>query len=385
MPENNSSLIYISEKAISNNLRFIRSVVKPGVELVSVIKGNAYGHGIGVVVPLLEKNGVTRFAVYSVGEARAFNMVAAKSSRLMIMGFVPAQSLEWVIEQEYEFYTVDLLAVKRAAAAAARIGRRARIHLEFETGMNRTGIAPDDIPELVRLLQQAQDHLLIAGTCSHLAGAEDIANLYRIQAQISRFEQAVNALKTAGVNPGKIHLACSAAMLRYPHTQYDMVRVGILHYGFWPNAETRMEILTIERGEFVDPLIGILSWHSEVMTIKEVKAGDYIGYGSYFLANKDMRIAVIPVGYSSGYARDLSNQGRVLINGKRLGVVGMVNMNMITVDITDAGDIKPGDDVVLIGRQGEKYISVSSFSEMSSQLNYEMLTRLSESIPRIIK
>lgn len=162
-----------------------------------------------------------------------------------------------------------------------------------------------------------------------------------------------------------------------------MVRIGILQYGFWPSKETFIQFLS-KNNLLVDPLNQILGWKSAIMSIKDVKTGEFISYGTSYLAQKDMKIAIIPVGYSHGYARNLSNQGRVLINGQRVAVIGMVNMNMLIADITSIDQVSLGDEVVLIGKQGDLSINVSSFAEFSDQLNYELLTRLPADIPRII-
>ena len=185
------------------------------------------------------------------------------------------------------------------------------------------------------------------------------------------------------VAPGKRHTACSAAAMSYLKSRMDMVRIGIMQYGFWSSRETFIGYIN-NKEEKADPLHRIIRWKSHVMSTKSVKAGEFIGYGTSYLAQRDMKIATIPVGYSHGFSRGLSNQGRVLIHGNRIGVIGIVNMNLITVDITNIPEIKKGDEAVLIGTQGDLTISVASFSELSNQLDYELLTRLNHNIPRVI-
>lgn len=179
----------------------------------------------------------------------------------------------------------------------------------------------------------------------------------------------------------KNHSACSAACIRYPETQMDMTRVGILQYGFWPSNEIFNEYLKNSSKE-IDPLKRVIAWKSYVMSLKKVKKGNFVGYGNSFQTEDDKVIAVIPIGYETGYSRNLSNQGQVLINGEIASIIGMINMNMFTVDVTHIKDITIGSEVVLIGDQLEKSITVSSFSDLSSQLNYELLTRLPSDIPR---
>jgi len=172
--------------------------------------------------------------------------------------------------------------------------------------------------------------------------------------------------------------------MNYPDAPGNMVRVGILQYGFWPNKETFIRFCN-EVGSDMDVLKRVIRWTSSLMAISEVKSGNFIGYGTSFFAQKNMRIGIVPVGYSHGYNRNLSNVGSVLINGKEAPIVGLVNMNSITVDLSNQPQVKKGDVVVLIGNQYKKSISVSSFSDQAHQLNYELLTRLPFKIPRIVK
>ena len=383
-PLSKSSHIEIDSSLFKKNLEFIRSRLNEGVELSAVIKGNAYGHGIEQFVPLAESEGIKHFSVYGIEEALDFHEVASSESELMIMGYIASENLEWVIVNGYSFFIYDLFQLKEAIEVAKECGIPAKVHIEVETGMNRTGIEEDCFDELIDLLRRESANLHLSGCCTHLAGAESISNYYRIKHQIIRFKKYVKRFESAGIAFDKKHIACSAALMRYPLTQFDMVRVGILLYGFWPNRETLINYIT-KNLIIDDPLTSILSWKSKVMTIKHVAAGDYVGYGTSFLTNRETLVAIVPVGYAYGYARSLSNHGRVLIHGKPVTVIGTVNMNMIAVDVTEIPDIEHDDEVVVIGFQGDNRITVNSFGEASSQLNYELLARLPHNIPRIVK
>jgi len=381
--ESSSSHIILDQQIFQDNLDVIKKSLNTGVKLSAVIKGNAYGHGISTFVPLAENAGINHFAVYGIEEARAFASAAREGSALMIMGYISQDDLTWVLQEGYEFYIYDLQQLNHALRIAQEVGRKAQIHVEMETGMNRTGIDETDFEKLCEILSVNGHLLTLCGVCTHFAGAESLSNRERILSQAHRFEEYLKLFEKKNVHFERKHAACSAAALRYPEFQYDMVRIGILLYGFWPNQETLGAYLS-ETRETHDPLTSILSWKSQVMTIKQVKAGEYIGYGTSYLANQTTRIAIIPVGYAHGYARSLSNQGRVLINGHRVPVVGIVNMNMMAADITNIGEVERGDEVVLIGFQKESRITVASFGEMSSQMNYELLARLPHNIPRKI-
>lgn len=377
----NTSFIEISRSALEHNLRFIGNELSPDAKLSSVVKGNAYGHGIECFVPLAEKCGIRHFSVFSAREALRVFEARTRKSKIMIMGMIDPPEIEWAIENNIEFYVFDEDRLGHAIDRASRINKKARIHLEIETGMNRTGFCVRSLKTVAETIVKNRRNLDVRGLCTHYAGAESIANYYRVNKQYQLFRRTVNKLRDLKVSPALRHTACSAAMLRYPKTQMDLVRVGILQYGFFPSREVMVTYLTKKKQKDY-PLERLISWKSKIMDIKSVRAGEFVGYGTSYLANTDMKIAVIPVGYGNGFTRGLSNQGRVLIRGQRVSVVGMVNMNMMTVDITNVDGVERGDEVVIIGNQGELELSVSAFGEFSDQINYELLTRLPADIPR---
>ncbi len=378
-----TSHIELSKSALDRNISFIKSLLRPNCRLSSVIKGNAYGHGIELFVPLAELCGVDHFSVFSAGEALCAKKVCQENTDIMIMGMVDGVELEWAIEEGVEFFVFDMHRLEQAYKLARRMKKKAKVHIELETGMNRTGFDYEELRKARYLLESDQKfHLQLQGLCTHLAGAESIANYYRIKHQKSKFGKLKRFFQKELFPPVYHHMACSAALLRYPETQLDMVRVGIMQYGFFPSPEILIHYTNKHPGD-INPLRRILSWKSSVMSIKRIQKGAFLGYGTSFQANEPMLVAGIPVGYAHGFSRSMSNRGRVLIHGRRANVVGIVNMNMMLVDITHLEGVDYGDEVVLIGNQGEEEVSVSSFGEISEQLNYELLTRLPEKIPRV--
>lgn len=376
-----TSYIEIDSRTFRKNLQYIKGILNDGVKYSSVVKGNAYGHGIEHFVPMAEQAGVDHFSVFSADEALRVETVTSQDVTVMIMGMIDQQQLEWAIENEIEFFVFNSERLLKAKELAEMMGKKAKVHLEIETGMNRTGFPAKKLKDLAQLFSTHTEHLDLRGMCTHYAGAESIANYYRIKKQYNTFNKSYSKLSGFGITPSLKHTACSAAAMRYPSTQMDMVRIGILQYGFFPSQEVYINFLTKHKQQEI-PLKGIIRWKSTVMELKEVKTGDFIGYGNSYLANTPMRIAVIPVGYSHGFNRSLSNQGRVLIRGQRVPVIGTVNMNMMTVDITNVDGVELGDEVVIIGQQGDLEITVASFGDFSNQLNYELLTRLPQDIPR---
>ncbi len=379
----NTSYIEISRRAYQQNIRYLKSIIGDGAIFSSVVKGNAYGHGIGIIVPLAEEFGIGYFSVFSAKEALDVSKVISPGNRIMVMGFMEDVELEWAIENDIEFFVFDMDRLSKAIEMARVQKKKARIHLEVETGFNRTGFKYEELKNTIGFLKSQREHYILQGLCTHYAGAESLSNFLRIKNQIAMYRKFSRYFARHDLNPALRHTACSAAALTYPVTIMDMVRFGIAQYGFWPSPETQMFRFRKDSNASTS-LKRMLSWKSRVMVVKTVAAGEFIGYGSSYLANKKMRIAIVPVGYANGFSRALSNTGRVLIRGRRVSVVGTVTMNTLTVNVTDIPSVEKGDEVVIIGKQNRMSISISSFCEMSDQLNYQLLTRLPSDIPRIV-
>ncbi|MGD8428608.1 MAG: alanine racemase [Balneolaceae bacterium] len=382
------SHIELSKSSFEENINFLRDYIGRDVIFSSVIKGNAYGHGIAEFVPMAEECGLRHFSVFSSDEARnALRASKEDESHVMVMGMIRNQALGWAIENEVSFFVFEIDRLQFAAKEAKRIGKPARIHLHLETGMNRTGLDEGEFEQTVKILKEHSDCLQVDGISTHYAGAESVGNYVRIQEQIENFKEYYSWFTSRGIEPKYRHTACSAASLNYPETIMDMVRIGIAQYGFWPNRETYMNFVKKHPDiskKHRDPLQRIMTWKSVVMSTKKVPAGKFIGYGNTYLTSRDQQIATVPIGYSHGFGRNLTNVGIVLINGERAPVAGLVNMNLLTVDITDIPNVEKGDEVVIIGKQGNKEMTVASFSEMRNFLNYEVLVQIPSALPRYV-
>ena len=378
-----TSVLELSQDSLNTNIAFLRKLFGKKVRISSVVKGNAYGHGIETFVPMAQAAGIDHFSVFSTEEAYRVVSTLTQDAEVMIMGMIDDSDIEWALSGDIQFWVFNLARLEYALKTAKRINIPARIHIELETGFNRTGFPERDFPKIVELLNRYEGNYIVEGMCTHYAGAESIANYYRIQQQIKRFNNFYKWFKEQGVKSRLRHTACSAAAVSYPQTRMDLVRIGILHYGFWPSRETLISYLNKQEHK-VDPLKRIISWKSKIMSVKSVSTGEFIGYGTSYLAQRDMKIGIVPVGYSQGFSRAMSNHGRALVNGYRVAVIGIVNMNHLIIDVTDVPGIKRNDEVVLIGHQGDLTISISSFSDLSDQLNYESLCRLPTNIPRYV-
>lgn len=380
----NGSVIIINKDAVSKNIKFLQKKMGKNVRISSVVKANAYGHGITTLVPLIEAEGINHFSVFDYNEALQVEKCTDSNTTIMIMGWITKKDLKTAIIKGFEFFIFSIRRLKTALEYAKELNIPAKIHIEVETGMNRSGLNLNKLKEAFAIIYENKKHFEIQGFCTHLAGAESISNHVRIQKQLKRYHAMEKLLSIFDIEPVYRHVANSAASFVYPKTRMNLVRIGIMQYGYWSSPETFIHY-TRNKKDKKDPLDRILCWKSEIMSIKDIEEGEFIGYGISYLAQSEMKTALIPVGYSMGYNRALSNKGRVLINGQRCGIIGVVNMNMIIADITIVPDAKIGDEVIIIGKQGDLEIKVSAFCNISNELNYEVLAHLPENIKRIVK
>lgn len=379
-----TSVLEISAKAYRQNINYIRTEIGPKPIISAVVKGNAYGHGIPQMVQIAEKAGIRHFSTFSSDEAWEVLRESKCASDIMIMGMLHTQELEKLIQQGISYYIFDFDRLEKSIGIAIKTGVKPRIHIEVETGFHRTGFDWDKRKRLGEILSKNQHLLEIEGLCTHYAGAESVSNYVRVKNQIAKYHEFGDFFEELNIKFKLNHTACSAAALIFPETIMDMVRIGIAGYGFWPTKETFFAKLhALPKGN-KNPLKRLITWKSTVMSIKEVKTGEFVGYGNSYMALETITLAIIPVGYGHGYSRLLSNQGWVLIKNTACQVVGTVTMNAIAVNVTKAKNVKVGDEVILIGKQGRKEITVASFSESTHQVNYELLTRLPKDIPRKI-
>ncbi len=377
------SWIEINGEALTSNIQALRAELAP-TRIAMVVKADAYGHGVATVVPIAEAAGIDEFAVFSAHEASRVRD-ATQTSRVQVMGHVG--DWEWAAANRVEPWLNDIAEWPRALDAARRHvaagGEPMQIHVEVETGMHRTGLLPSNALTILHEAAQS-DAVVVRGLCTHLAGAEDERNIPRIQRQMAVFRELEDAITAAGLAMPLRHVASSSAAIAEPRWRLDMARVGIAAYGMWPTPDVRHRYDRRSAASTLR-LQRCLSWKSRVLAIQDVPAGDYIGYGTTTQAQHDTRIAVVPVGYGDGLSRSIAQTAGLLIGGQRCPVMGPINMNMVQLDVGHLESVAPGDEVVLIGRQGDEEIGVHSFAESQEIINYELMARLSRDLPRVVK
>ncbi len=372
----NLSWVEINAKALLANVRALRENVQKNVTFCSVLKANAYGHGLELCAGILQREKATDWiGVNALWEAETLRN-SGITLPLYVMGYTPLSDLEKVFSSDARVVVYNQETVLRLEELGKALGKIARVHLKVETGNHRQGVYEHEIPSWIELLKQCP-HVILEGLSTHFANIEDTRDHSFAREQMRRFGGYVLLFSDAGMSIPFLHCANSAATILFPETHRVLVRTGIALYGLWPSDEVKREV-----GEKT-VLQPILSWKTHIAQIKSISKGSSVGYGCSYRAEKDMIIAILPVGYYDGFDRGLSNTGEVVIHGKRAKLCGRVCMNMIMVDVTDIENVRLEDEVVLIGRDGSEEITADEMAKKIGTIHYEVVTRICEGIARI--
>ena len=372
----NGSWVEVSGERLRRNVQAFRNLLQPETRLMTVVKSNAYGHGLELASAAIAGS-TDWFGVDSISEARTLDD-AVGGKPILILGYFAAEHVRTVVERGFRQVVYRMDAAETLSAEARKQDTAARIHLKIETGTNRQGIGLADVAEFGKAAA-ALPGIEVEGAYTHFANIEDTLDPTFAQGQLDRFRRALDLLGGIGIRPKHIHAAATAGILLYPETHFSMVRLGIGAYGIWPSRETR--IAARERGLDI-ALHPALTWKTRIAQLKPIEAGEYIGYGLSYQAGRKMTLALIPTGYYEGYDRRLSNAGRALIRGRAVPVVGRVAMNMTILDVTDLPRPRLDEEVVLLGRQAESEITADELAGRVGTISYEVLSRINPSLER---
>lgn len=357
---------------ICNNINEVIKKVGKDTKVLAVVKGDAYGHGAIEVTKALSEIGTYGFAVATVGEALALRR-AGITKPILILDFVFPNQFETIIRNDIMLTIFQYGIAKELNEAAEEMGTTAHIHIKVDTGMGRIGYIPDDksVDEICRIAQLP--NIEIDGIFTHFACA-DMVDKTSMNNQYEKFKAFVEKLEARGIDIPIKHVCNSAAIIDKDDNFLNLVRSGIVTYGLYPSEEVDKDKLRVEPA---------MELHSVVINIKTIHEGDTVSYGSTYVATKPTVIATIPVGYADGYPRLLSGKGSVLIHGKRAKIVGRVCMDQFMVDVTDIPDVSIGDNVTLIGRDGDDCITCEEIGDISGRFNYEFLCCITRRVPRV--
>jgi len=371
-----NSWVEISKSAILHNLNQFQKLVGKSVEIMPIIKSNAYGHGIIETAKIISPK-IRWLGVVSLGEALALRRKNFKN-RIFILSYAQSRYLKEGIRQNVDLPVYDLAYAKLISDIAGKLKKIAKVHIKIDTGASRIGILAKDAIQFIKGVEKLP-YLKIEGVYSHFAASEENQNY--TDWQLNNFNQVLEKLERLNLKIPFKHFACSAATITKPEARFNLIRLGLSLYGFWPSKQVKK--ITARKYPWLK-LKPVLSWKTKILQIKIVPAGTKIGYGCTFTAKRQMKIAVLPVGYWEGYDRHLSNRGEVLIKNKKCPMVGRVCMNLMMINVTKIKKVKAGEEVILIGQQGREEIVAEDLAEKIGTINYEVVTRINPALPRII-
>lgn len=364
------SYLQISESALLHNLRAFRHLLDRGTKVAAVVKANAYGHGLPEVIHCIDGE-TDVYQVDDIEELRALRRLTSR--RILVLGYVCPEDLEEAVALEGEICLFEVDMISAIAAAADKMGKQAEVHVEVDALLGRLGALPPDLQAICdRLSSEPRVHL--AGVYAHFANIEDTTDLAHASEQIAVFEKA------ASLFPGvPRHISATSGLLAVEgrETRNDLIRLGVGLYGLYPSAALERSHATLE-------LRPAMRWLSRLAQVKTLPARHPVSYGLTYITSKSTRVGIVPQGYSDGYDRHLSSSGEVLVGGQRCRVLGRVAMNMMVVELENVPNAQAGDEVVLLGPQGNERISAEELALRIGTINYEVVARVSPLLPRFI-
>ena len=367
----------ISLPQLRDNYRIIRRHLGPGCAIMAIVKADAYGHGISEVARTLAAEGVDWFGVTSADEGVALRQQGLAQPILLLTGF-------WEGEQsaltDYDLvpavYSEDQLAT--IETWGQRTGRRIRFHLKINTGMGMLGLHWQEVESFLALYRKMR-HVELEGLFEQFAAAEDFS-IQRTEEQMARFQSFEHALGRAGIHPRYRHQSNSAAIVSRPQSWGNLVRPGLLLYGY--HAPVRVTEGASDPACRSLPVREILTFKTRVIAVKEVPGGTPLGYGGRYVTPRDCRLATLPAGYADGVDRRLSGRGQVIVGGRFAPIIGTISMDLTLIDVTDFPHLTLGEEVILIGRSGDRAVTAVDIAERTGTIPHEILSSIGKRVPR---
>ncbi len=362
----------IDLNAIKHNLTQLKGIVEPqGSKVLAIIKDNAYGHGAIEVARVAQSVNIRSFGVATIEEAIQLRQAGIQDS-ILILGCILPDQAEDIVKYNITQTISDISVCKAISKIAKHLNKSANIHIKIDTGMGRIGIAYEKaIPFIEQVLQIP--NIKLEGIFTHFASADTDRNF--TQLQIDRFQQIISSLEEKGIYIPIKHASNSAGILNFPSAYFDMVRPGISIYGLYPCDNPSKQI----------DLRPALSLKTKIVYLKDLPIGHAVSYECTYITQKMTKVATLPIGYGHGYSRKLSNDGEVLINGKRASIIGLVCMDQCLCDVTDIPNVSIGDEVVLIGKQGNDQITADEIADKTDTISYEVVCGIHSNVKRIYK
>ena len=373
MSKNSRVKAVISLDAVEQNFREMRKNIAEDTKMIAVVKADAYGHGAVPIAHLIEDYDY----IWGFAAATAEEAIHLRQNRvtkpILILGIVFDEYYPELVRDDIRLAVCEYEEAEKLSKEAVLQNKTVHIHIALDTGMTRIGYA--DIPESVEEIKKIAGlpNLEIEGMFTHFSRADEY-DRSPAMVQLERYQKFSDLVEAAGVEIPLHHCSNSAGIIRVPEANLSIVRAGITIYGIYPSSEVERDIVK---------LTPVMELKSHVTYVKDVPEGAAISYGGTYVADKKRRVATIPVGYADGYPRQLSNKGWVLIHGKKAPILGRVCMDQFMVDVTEIGDVKKGDEVTLLGRDGDEFISIEEIGDLCGRFSYEFACDISPRVPRV--
>lgn len=371
MTDEERVLAIVDLDAIASNIKNIRAKVDKNSGIIGIIKADAYGHGSVETAKVLLDNGADWLAVAVVDEGLNLRKNGI-TAPILLLGYTPELRLNDVINNGFIQTVYSYDTAKKLSEAASALGKKAVIHIKIDTGMGRIGyrVNEESADEIVKISKLP--NIDVNGMFTHFSTADEADKSYTLE-QYNKFVKMNDMLEKRGLHIPVKHAANSAAIMDFDNMMFNMVRPGIILYGAYPSDEVKKENLSLSPA---------MSIKTHVSYVKDVNEGDSISYGRKYTAPSKRRIATIPVGYADGFIRAYSKGGKVLVRGEYAPIVGRICMDQFMVDVTDIDGVEVNDEVVLMGRQGDKEITADFIASVLDTINYEVFCTLSKRVPR---
>ncbi len=362
----------VSTSAIRHNYRQIRNIIPSHTEMMAIVKADGYGHGAIEISNILQQEGVDRFAVAIAHEGEELRR-SGIILPILVLGYTPRADIKTLIENDLTQTVFSYDMAKYISDEAVILNKTVNIHIKVDTGMGRIGFfsSPQSIEEIRKIAELP--HINMEGIFTHFSTADEEDKTYT-KNQWSIFEGFLKELNEVGIDLPIIHAANSAATMCHNYAHLNVVRPGIILYGYYPSGYLQDKVITLQPA---------MTLKSQVVHVKELPEGHYVGYGRKYYTHQKTKIATIPIGYADGYSRRLSNEGRVLIRGEYAAIVGNICMDQFMVDVSHIKDVRVEDEVVIFGEQGNKCIRVEEIAQQLDTLNYEIMCMIGKRVPRL--
>jgi len=368
----------ISLKAVLHNLQVVRRQIGKKPKILAVVKSNAYGLGAVPLSKALQKAGVDWFGVTCANEGVELRESGVRKRILILTGFWPGEEKRLIQNNLTPTVSrIDDLRHLERAAKSLRVKSPVPFHLKINTGMNRLGIQPSEVDDFVAALDDCS-HIRLEGTFTHFASSEDLT-VNQTSEQEKLFRACLDRMRALRLSPGIVHMANSAAICAHPGTIADMVRPGVILYGYYQSFDPPQKTDEVRTRL---PLIPSLSFKARIISLRDVGPGEGVGYGARFVTERPSRIAVINAGYADGIMRQRTNRGCALVRGKRVPLVGTISMDLTMLDVTDVPQIAIGDIVTIYGHDGNSSIVVSDVAREINTVTSDLLCALGRRVAR---